>query len=92
MSSVILVVRARHELTPELKDLLAEKFGDIEYIDVEPHTPEELEQQVSQHEAVAVLLRENPLPVLAMKRVPCIPLREGPLVRLKSIDPEVEPL
>lgn len=91
--SVILLVRARQELTEEFVARLKGYFGsDIDFVDVEPRTPEELDELVSQHNAVAVLLRENPLPVKAMKRVPCIPLRPGQLVKLTSIEPSVEPL
>ena len=94
MTSIVLLVRSRQELTDTIEQQLKEKFGEVEFIDVEPRTPTDLLELCQQHDAVAVLLRENPLPVLAMEAgIPCIPVRHGlALQRLVSVDSVTEPL
>ncbi len=93
--AVILLVRSREELTEEIKQQLRTKFEeDLEFIDVEPRTPEELFRLTQQHQAVAVLLRENPLPKTTIEAgIPCIPIRHGEqLCRLVSVDAVTTPL
>ena len=89
MTSNVLLVRCKHELSDELTDQLELAFpdaGELNFINVEPSTPEELLSLVQEYKAIAVLLRENPLPLLAMELVPCIPLRpDQPLQKLASL-------
>ena len=88
----VLLVRSRRELTDDRIKELEVKLGDDEltFVDVEPKTPQELDDLVVQHSASAVLLRENPLPAIAMHRVPVIPLRLGqPLKKLVSVEVEL---
>lgn len=95
MTQVVLLVRSRQELTAEIVLQLKDKFGDdIEFIDVEPRTPDDLGALCVQHAAVAVLLRENPLPIVAIRAgIPCIPVRHGQaLQRLVSVESVTEPL
>lgn len=93
MVNNVLLVRARQELTKEFEDKLTANFGECNFIDVEPRTPQHLLDLVREHNAIAVVLRENPLPALAMRVVPCIPLRPGePLQRLTDVSLTTEPL
>lgn len=94
MTRIVLLVRARQELTDTIEQQFKEKFGDVEFIDVEPLDPTDLLNLCQKHDVAAVALRENPLPVLAMEAgIPCIPIRHGhALQRLVSVELLTEPL
>lgn len=99
LSTTVLLLRSRQELTPELRAMFEAQYGACEYVDVEPRTAEELEEMVEHYRAkgyfVAVALRAQALPdlVIANGSAPCIPLRPGqPLARLTSVHQGLVPL
>jgi tryptophan synthase alpha subunit len=96
-TGLVLCVRVRPlSIPPQVKADIQAAFPDrdLQFIFVNPMTPEELAGQVAESAAVAVYLQERPLPatVLEEGQVPClVPTPDG-VKRLKGIQPILEPL